>query len=42
LTGLRECPIPNTGLNRLRWAGGTLSVDRWADDEHVKDLLLPT
>jgi probable phosphoglycerate mutase len=42
LTGLRQCPIPNTGLNRLRWAGGALTVDRWADDEHVKDLLLPT
>jgi 2,3-bisphosphoglycerate-dependent phosphoglycerate mutase len=42
LTGLRACPIPNTGLNRLRWAGGALTVDRWADDEHVKDLLLPT
>lgn len=42
LQGLRECPIPNTGLNRLRWAGGSLVVDRWADDEHVKDLLLPT
>ena len=42
LTGLRECPIPNTGLNRLRWVGGTLTVDRWADDEHVKDLQLPT
>lgn len=42
LKGLRSCPIPNTGLNRLRWAGGALAVDRWADDEHVKDLLLPT
>ena len=42
LTGLRACPIPNTALNRLRWAGGALTVDRRADDEHVKDLLLPT
>jgi probable phosphoglycerate mutase len=42
LTGLRECPIPNTGLNRLRWVNGSLVVDLWADDEHVKDLLLPT
>ncbi len=42
LTGLRQCAIPNTGLNRLRWVGGMLVVDQWADDEHVKDLLLPT
>jgi probable phosphoglycerate mutase len=42
LKGPRECAIPNTGLNRLRWAGGALSVERWADDEHVRDLLLPT
>lgn len=42
LQGLRECPIPNAGLNRLRWVGGALVVDQWADDEHVKDLLLPT
>ncbi len=42
LTGLRECPIPNTGLNRLRWVDGALTVESWADDEHVKDLLLPT
>jgi probable phosphoglycerate mutase len=46
LVGQRACAIPNTGLNRLRYltgpAGGTLVVDRWADDEHVRDLLLPT
>lgn len=37
LTGLRQCAIPNTGLNRLRWAGGSLVVDRWADDDHLHD-----
>jgi 2,3-bisphosphoglycerate-dependent phosphoglycerate mutase len=42
LSGLRQCEIPNTGLNRLRWAGGTLHVDSWADAAHVSDLLLPT
>jgi probable phosphoglycerate mutase len=42
LKGLRTCPIPNTGLNWLRWHSGALVVDRWAEDEHVKDLLLPT
>lgn len=42
LNGLRECPIPNTGLNWLRWVQGSLVVDCWADDEHVKDMLLPT
>lgn len=42
LTGQRACPIPNTGINRLRWVGDSLVVDSWADDEHVRDLLLPT
>ena len=37
LAGHRECDIPNTGLNRLRWAGGTLHVDHWADDAHLFD-----
>ncbi len=36
LTGLRECEIPNTGLNRLRWAGGTLLVDQWGDAAHLE------
>ena len=35
LDGLRACAIPNTGLNRLRWAGGTLHVEQWADDAHL-------
>ena len=41
LTGLRECAIPNTGLNRLRWVRGTLQVEAWADAAHVEDLLAP-
>jgi 2,3-bisphosphoglycerate-dependent phosphoglycerate mutase len=41
LAAQRECAIPNTGINRLRWVNGTLVVDTWADDEHVRDLLLP-
>ena len=35
LDGLRACDIPNTGLNRLRWAGGALQIDSWADAEHL-------
>lgn len=39
LAAPRECPIPNTGINRLRWSQGTLAVERWADDEHLAGLL---
>ena len=35
LDGLRACEIPNTGLNRLRWVGGELQVEIWADAEHL-------
>lgn len=35
LDGLRECPIPNTGVNRLRWVGGALHIDAWGDDAHL-------
>lgn len=35
LHGLRECAIPNTGVNRLRWAGGALQIEVWGDDAHV-------
>ena len=35
LDGQRACDIPNTGLNRLRWAGGTLQVQSWAAAEHL-------
>ncbi|MBE0546723.1 MAG: histidine phosphatase family protein [Rubrivivax sp.] len=38
LDGLRACEIPNTGLNRLRWAGGALQVEHWADAEHLAGL----
>jgi probable phosphoglycerate mutase len=37
LDGYRACAIPNTGLNRLRWADGTLHVEQWADDAHLHD-----
>jgi probable phosphoglycerate mutase len=35
LDGLRECLIPNTGLNRLRWRDGRLEIVDWADDAHL-------
>ena len=35
LDGLRQCEIPNTGLNRLRWADGSLHIESWADAEHL-------
>ena len=38
LHGPRECPIPNTGINRLRWADGRLQVVRWAQDDHLEGL----
>jgi probable phosphoglycerate mutase len=38
LDGQRACAIPNTGINRLRWAGGALKVEVWADDAHTTDL----
>ncbi len=38
LDGLRDCDIPNTGINRLRWADGRLQIDRWADDSHLAGL----
>ncbi len=38
LDGLRGCDIPNTGLNRLRWAKGTLQIEQWADDSHLTGL----
>ncbi len=36
LDGLRQCLIPNTGINRMRWAGGQLHVDAWGDDSHLE------
>ncbi len=38
LHGPRTCEIPNTGLNRLRWADGRLQIVRWADAEHLVGL----
>lgn len=38
LSGPRECAIPNTGINRLRWRGGTLEIVEWADDAHLAGL----
>ena len=38
LHGARDCAIPNTGVNRLRWRGGTLDIVRWADDRHLAGL----
>jgi probable phosphoglycerate mutase len=37
VSGLRQCEIPNTGLNHLRWRAGRLSVQRWADAAHLGD-----
>lgn len=37
LHGLRQCEIPNTGLNRLRWTAGRLEVLTWADASHLDD-----
>lgn len=38
LSGPRECAIPNTGINRLRWRGGKLDILHWADDAHLSGL----
>jgi probable phosphoglycerate mutase len=38
LAGPRQCAIPNTGLNRLRWQGGTLDIVEWADAAHLEGL----
>ena len=38
LHGARECDIPNTGINRLRWRGGRLDLEHWADDAHLAGL----
>ena len=35
LDGLRDCAIPNTGINRLRWRDGRLEILNWADDAHL-------
>ncbi len=38
LDGLRDCLIPNTGINRLRWQAAGLQIERWADDAHLAGL----
>ena len=38
LHGPRECDIPNTGINRLRWVDGRLRIERWAEAEHLAGL----
>jgi probable phosphoglycerate mutase len=38
LSGARACAIPNAGVNRLRWQGGTLSIEAWGDDAHLAGL----
>lgn len=38
LDGLRECDIPNTGINRLRWVDGALHIEQWADAGHLQGL----
>ena len=38
LSGPRECDIPNTGINRLRWTGSSLQIVQWADAEHLAGL----
>ena len=38
LDGLRACEIPNTGINRLRWQGGALVIEHWADAAHLDGL----
>jgi len=36
LDGLRDCLIPNCGINRLRWMDDALAVVDWADDAHLQ------
>ena len=38
LDGLRACDIPNTGINRLRWADDGLQIEVWGDDAHLAGL----
>jgi len=38
LSGARSCEIPNTGVNRLRWADGRLQIVQWADAAHLAGL----
>jgi probable phosphoglycerate mutase len=38
LHGPRECDIPNTGINRMRWHDGALEILEWADAAHLEGL----
>ncbi len=38
LDGPRECDIPNTGINAMRFAGGQLQITRWAQADHLLGL----
>ena len=38
LDGLRDCAIPNAGINRLRWVNDQPQIDDWADDSHLAGL----
>ena len=38
--GPRECEIPNTGINRLRWSGESLQIVRWAEADHLEGMPL--
>jgi 2,3-bisphosphoglycerate-dependent phosphoglycerate mutase len=38
LDGLRACEIPNTGINRLQWDQGRLTLLQWGDAEHLADM----
>ena len=35
LAGLRQCHIPNTGVNRMRWVAGAPQILVWGDDSHL-------
>lgn len=41
LAGPRQCAIPNTGLNRLRWDGAQFELLGWGDDAHLAGLGQP-
>lgn len=39
LHGPRECPIPNTGINRVLVRQGRFEILAWAEDAHLQGLL---
>ena len=38
LHGPRDCDIPNTGINRLRWSDDRLQILSWAEADHLEGL----